>query len=240
MGLFFASQHERVVPKSSLRRFGVSRRQTNSDTESSTASTKKDKKMMLDFIQQPMESTVGDKSEGPTIIDPIDMEFVTTIVKAADGRKAEDIKVLYVGDVSTLTSFLIVSNLLFCVFYFTLSLCLTCNIQVLSGNSRPQNQAIVAAITDDVEEEYKIRPGGNGVPEGTAESGWMLLDYGSVMVHVMTPKSRLFYNVEGQWKDKGGEEVDVSHVLVPNAPVQTDPGSMDDGFVSEDNDPFWS
>ena len=37
-----------------------------------------------------------------------------------------------------------------------------------------------------------------GVPEGSADSGWILLDYGEVMVHIMTPKSRLFYDIEGQ------------------------------------------
>ncbi|EEC46330.1 predicted protein, partial [Phaeodactylum tricornutum CCAP 1055/1] len=97
--------------------------------------------------------------------------------QAADGRKADDIVVLHVGNVSTLTSFLV----------------------LLSGNSRPQNQAIAAAIVKDVQERYALTPGGSGVPEGSAESGWMLLDYGNVMVHVMTPKSRLYYNVEGQW-----------------------------------------
>ena len=63
----------------------------------------------------------------------------------------------------------------------------------------------------------------------------MILDYGSVMVHVMTPKSRLFYNVEGKWKQPqpmmiissslsgtGGTvmttaiPLDLSHLLVPN------------------------
>lgn len=172
---------------------------------------------MYDFIQKPMESTVGDKDD--TALDADDMNFVTTVVQAADGRKADDIKVLFVGQVSTLTSVLI----------------------VLSGNSRPQNQAICAAITDDVEEKYDIRPGGQGVPEGRAESGWMVLDYGSVMVHIMTPKSRLFYNVEGQWKDKGGTEIDMSHVLIPNSIADEDNAALQgDGFVAQEDDPFWS
>jgi len=34
------------------------------------------------------------------------------------------------------------------------------------------------------------------------------------MVHVMTPKSRLFYDIEGQWRERGGEYLDLSDVLV--------------------------
>ena len=55
---------------------------------------------------------------------------------------------------------------------------------------------------------------GNGIPEGSADSGWILLDYGDVMVHVMTPKSRLFYDMEGVWRKRGGESLDLSSVLV--------------------------
>ena len=55
------------------------------------------------------------------------------------------------------------------------------------------------------------------------------------MVHVMTPRSRLFYDIEGKWKK--GEELDLSNVLVPSSP-------MPDGGSSESNideeDPFWS
>lgn len=101
-----------------------------------------------------------------------DLALVRTIAKAADGRKADDIVALQVAHVSTLTSFMF----------------------ILSGNSRPQNQAIAGVIADDVEEKYGIHKN----PQGDASSGWMVLDYGSVMVHIMTPKSRLYYNVEGQ------------------------------------------
>eukprot|EP00797_Seminavis_robusta_P006269 Sro1419_g271060.1 silencing factor RsfS (118) ;mRNA; r:6113-6466 len=111
---------------------------------------------------------------------------------------------------------------------------------ILSGNSRPQNQAIAAAIRKDVQEQFEMLPMGNGVPEGSAESGWMLLDYGEVMVHVMTPKSRLYYNIEGQWRDKGGVEMDLSDVILPNV-VESSAvmeGTMD--IEDEQDDPFWS
>jgi len=125
---------------------------------------------------------------------------------------------------------------------------------IVSGTSRPQNQAIANAIAKDVEEfEENQRPLGNGVPEGSADSGWILLDYGEVMVHVMTPKSRLFYDMEGQWRERGGEYMDLSGVLVDEMGVVGGGGvfggveeeeeemTMKERLdVEKESDPFWS
>lgn len=173
---------------------------------------------MMDFINQPMDSMVGDEPAGvPPERDEL-ADLVRCVVRAADGRKAEDIVAIRVSAISTLTSFVV----------------------IVCGNSRPQNQAIAAAVKDDVDEAYDMLPGSSGVPEGDAQSGWIVLDYGSVMVHVMTPKSRLYYNVEGQWKDKGGEYMDLSDVILPNS---VEGGSMPSGTmqgIPEEEDPFWS
>ena len=131
-----------------------------------------------EFMEREPGSLVGDL---PDLTD--DLVLVRSIVKAGDGRKAEEIVGLQVAQVSTLTSYMV----------------------FLSGNSRPQNQAIAAAIADQVEEEFGIHKN----PQGTADSGWMVLDYGSVMVHIMTPKSRLFYDVEGQVRA-------VRRLMIPN------------------------
>ncbi|GAX16758.1 hypothetical protein FisN_21Hh205 [Fistulifera solaris] len=185
------------------------------NSELQSTSTKHDKREMIDFIQEPMSSTVGDDKYSINTDETL-LPLLECIVKAADGRKAEDIVALQVNHVSTLTSVLV----------------------IVSGNSRPQNQAIAAAITRDVQDELGQRPGGNGVPEGSAESGWILLDYGSVMVHIMTPKSRLYYNVEGQWKEKGGVATNIDYLLIPNQVV----GRRDDAKMepAPEDDPFWS
>lgn len=198
------------------RSFVLSAQQSSSSESSSSSSTKNDHKDILDFMSRPVESTVGDQQQSTDDESEIEA-MVRCIAKAADGRKAENIVALKVRPITTLTSYLV----------------------ILSGNSRPQNQAITAAVKKDMEEQFGVRPGGTGVPEGSAESGWMLLDYGSVMVHVMTPKSRLFYNVEGQWRSKGGVEMDLSDVLIPNRPedVVQDGKNFD---VPEEEDPFWS
>jgi ribosome-associated protein len=129
---------------------------------------------------------------GPISSDPL-IPFVHTIVHAADMRKGLDIVALRVTQCTSLTNFII----------------------LISGTSRPQNQAIANSIQTDVTEIYNgKRCLGKGIPEGTADSGWIVLDYGEVMVHVMTPKSRLFYDIEGQWRERGGEYLDLSDVLV--------------------------
>jgi len=175
---------------------------------------------MLDFIDEPItsEKMVGDA----VTVAPEDDELadlVRCIVKAADGRKADNIVAMRVSKVSTVTSFVVIAT----------------------GNSRPQNQAITAAVNEDVEEKFGLKPGANGVPEGSADSGWTILDYGSVMVNVMTPKSRLFYNVEGKWKDQGGEYMDITAAILPNIPMQEEaPVGNTMENIPEEEDPFWS
>merc|ERR1712115_246858 len=92
-----------------------------------------------------------------------------------------------------------------------------------------------AVVQEDVAEAFGLLPGANGVPEGSADSGWTILDYGSIMVHVMTPKSRLFYNVEGKWKDQGGEYMDVNDCILPNAAAQVATETTDGTDDTEEN-----
>ena len=37
--------------------------------------------------------------------------------------------------------------------------------------------------------------------EGEAESGWVIMDYGGVIVHLFTPAERSYYNLEQLWQD---------------------------------------
>jgi len=179
---------------------------------------------MLQSINNPPEGTNVDLSfldDVPPSLDDLS-PLVRTMVNAADLRKAEQIVALRVSKITTMTSFIV----------------------VCSGNSRPQNQAIAASIQDDVEEEfgeeYVMR--GNGVPEGNADSGWILLDYGDVMVHIMTPKSRLFYDMEGQWREKGGEYMNLDDILRKDviAPVKAEEVGSNMLGIAEEDDPFWS
>lgn len=195
---------------------------------------------VLDGINSPPEFPHSvdptDIPDGPINADPL-APLVHSIVHSADMRKASDIVAMRVTQCTSLTNFVI----------------------IVSGTSRPQNQAIASAISKDVEEEYDgKRCLGRGTPEGSADSGWILLDYGEVMVHVMTPKSRLFYDMDGQWEERGGQYMDLTDVLMDEqgnvgglaldgGDSSADGEDEEDGLsmkerldVEKESDPFWS
>jgi ribosome-associated protein len=75
---------------------------------------------------------------------------------------------------------------------------------ILSGRSDRQVQALAGAIVDELRDEG-IRPLG---VEGKQSSRWVLLDFGSVIVHVFAPDEREFYGLERLW-DKAAQVVRV-------------------------------
>jgi ribosome-associated protein len=192
------------------------------------ASNQQTQQDMIRFMEQPVAARTTITAQD-VMVDDATLALVECIVRAADGRKGEQIAAWIVQHVTTLTSVLV----------------------VVSGNSRPQNQAIGNAISQAVldanllptsSSSSKVSQRTGPMIEGTAESGWMLIDYGSVMVHIMTPKSRLFYNVEGQWRDSA-VPIDLSAMLVPNtgAPSSSTASATIDAMEpTREDDPFWS
>ncbi|HJW82997.1 MAG TPA: ribosome silencing factor [Anaerolineae bacterium] len=60
----------------------------------------------------------------------------------------------------------------------------------------------VKAIIDGLHEHTKRRLGASPRRvEGQPASGWVLVDYGDIVVHVFTPHTRAFYSLESLWKD---------------------------------------
>ena len=68
---------------------------------------------------------------------------------------------------------------------------------ICSGGSERQLDAIADGIIEGLRDE-KIRPIGR---EGTAASHWVLLDFGSVIVHIFTPPERDYYWLEKHWAE---------------------------------------
>jgi ribosome-associated protein len=66
---------------------------------------------------------------------------------------------------------------------------------ICSGRSDRQVQALAGSIVDQLREEG-VRPLG---VEGEAGARWILLDYGSVIVHVFAPEEREYYGLERLW-----------------------------------------
>lgn len=94
----------------------------------------------------------------------------------AENKKAEDLVVLDVRGLSTITD------------YFVLA----------SGTSEPHLRAIVDEIVQKLEEDHHLRP---RAQDGTWSSRWVVLDYLDVIVHVMHPETRALYALESLWGD---------------------------------------
>lgn len=115
-------------------------------------------------------------------------ELALTIAQAADDRKGEDIAILRVGEVSYLADEFV----------------------VITGFSKVQVRAIAQAIEQQVQERWQRLP---LRMEGFAEGSWILQDYGEVIVHILLPQEREFYNLEAFW----GHAERINFQAVPTA-----------------------
>ena len=93
---------------------------------------------------------------------------------AADDRKAGDMVLLNIGEVSTLADYLL----------------------IVTGFSKVQLRAISDSVADKLEAELDRVPLRT---EGHNKGGWILLDYGDLIVHIMMPDLREFYSLEAFW-----------------------------------------
>lgn len=100
------------------------------------------------------------------------------IVQTLDQHKAIDIRLLNVHNLTNLTQFMIVA----------------------SGNSSRQTAALAEHVQDALR-THKIKPRG---VEGDTVGEWVLLDYNDVIVHIMLPEIREFYNLEKLWTESKG------------------------------------
>ena len=94
----------------------------------------------------------------------------------ADDKKAEDIAVLDVRKISSVTDYFVIA----------------------SGTSDPHLRAIVDEIADRLREDHGLRP--NAI-DGTLRAAWVVLDYFDVIVHVMRQDLRERYDLETLWGD---------------------------------------
>ncbi len=74
---------------------------------------------------------------------------------------------------------------------------------VCEASSQPQ----VKAIADNIEKRVKEHCGENAFhKEGFRSLQWVLVDFVNIVVHIMQPQTRNFYNLEGMWSDAITEE----------------------------------
>ena len=112
------------------------------------------------------------------------LEIVKKAVSALENKKAEDITVIDISEVSSIADYFIIAN----------------------GSNANQ----LAAMQDAVDEAfYKAGLHAKQI-EGNKSSTWILIDYNDVIVHLFDKEDRLFYDLERIWKD--GKVIDLSEM----------------------------
>ena len=94
----------------------------------------------------------------------------------ADNKKAENIVILDVRDLSSVTDYFVIA----------------------SGTSEPHLRAIVDEVTDQLREEHGVRP---RAVDGTVHGAWVVLDFFDVIMHIMRQDARERYDLESLWGD---------------------------------------
>ena len=94
----------------------------------------------------------------------------------ADNKKAEDIVILDVRELSSVTDYYVIA----------------------SGTSEPHLRAIVDEIIDKLRDDCDLRP---KAVDGTLQTAWVVLDFFDVIVHVMRNDVRERYDLETLWGD---------------------------------------
>ena len=111
--------------------------------------------------------------------------LVKEIAKVLDEKKATDIVAIKTEEVTIVSDYFIIA----------------------SGTSNTHAKSLV----DDVEYEIKQRFGVDPEHIEGRATGWILLDYSSVLVHVFTGEAREYYNLERLWQD--ARTIDISDII---------------------------
>ena len=103
------------------------------------------------------------------------IEMAKLAYEALDEKKGEDIKIIEIGEISSIADYFIIAN----------------------GTNTSQVDALVGAVEEKLGragfEPQRI--------EGIRSASWILMDYGDVVVHVFSKEDRLFYDLERIWRD---------------------------------------
>jgi len=98
-------------------------------------------------------------------------------VDKVEDKKAEEIALLDLRPDAVIADFFVIAN----------------------GSSERQLKALLNYVRQDVKDDHGVIPYSI---DGTPESGWVLLDYGDVVVHLFASETRAHYDIEGLWRER--------------------------------------
>lgn len=104
------------------------------------------------------------------------LELAHSIVDVLEEKKGEDILLLDLAGIATFTSMFVICN----------------------GGSERTLKALSNEVHRVIKEKHSLRP---LQVEGDSSSGWILLDYGGVILHLFSPDLRDYYALEQLWAD---------------------------------------
>lgn len=111
-------------------------------------------------------------------------EYCKIAVKTLEDKKAEDVKVIDIREISPIADFFIIAD----------------------GMNQNQIQAMRDAVDEALyKADLKVRQ-----VEGNQSSTWILMDYNDIIIHIFSKEDRLFYDLERIWKD--GKEISVDEL----------------------------
>ena len=113
-------------------------------------------------------------------------ELALIAAKALDEKKGKEISAIEITDLTTLADYFV----------------------ICTGTSSTQINALCDAVEKALKQQAEEAPLRR---EGHRDGSWVLLDYGSVAVHVFSPEAREFYSLERLWCD--GKPLDLREVL---------------------------
>lgn len=103
-------------------------------------------------------------------------ELAIVAANAADGKQADDIIILPVGDILAITEYFVVAS--------------------------ASNKRLVRAVADEILGVVRATTGRSPLrSEGVNEQEWILIDYGDIVVHIFGEETRRFYEIERLYKD---------------------------------------
>ncbi|CVI69869.1 Ribosomal silencing factor RsfS [Clostridiales bacterium CHKCI001] len=102
-------------------------------------------------------------------------DMVKTIYHALDDKKAKDIVIMNIQNVSMIADYFVIA----------------------SGENQNQMQA----MADNAEEEMTKKDCYFRHMEGYPNTDWILMDYNDVIVHIFNKESRIFYDLDRIWRD---------------------------------------